>query len=79
MNGNKSEKIWDKVVNHYNKHHLIAQARRIARLLETKLGTIEHDMNKFMGNYNVVQTFCESGSSEDILQKKLELKKNKHS
>jgi hypothetical protein len=40
-------------------------------LLETKLGTIEHDINKFMGNYNVVQTFCESGYSEDTLRKNI--------
>jgi hypothetical protein len=41
----------------------------IARLFETKLGTIKHDMNNFMGNYNIVQAFCESGYSEDTLQK----------
>jgi hypothetical protein len=26
-------------------------------------------MNKFIGNYKVVQTFCENESSEDTLQK----------
>jgi len=77
-NGNKSSTFWDKFVNHYNKHHLITRTKRITRLFEKKLGTIKHDMNKFMGNYNVVQTFCESGSSENTLQKKLELYKNKH-
>ncbi len=50
----------------------------ITRLFEIKLGTIKHDMNKFMGNQNVVQTFCESGYNEKLYKKTLELYKNKH-
>jgi hypothetical protein len=44
--GPKSTTFWDKVDDHYNKHHLTTHAKRITRLLETKLGTIKHNMNK---------------------------------
>lgn len=44
--GKKSATFWDKIDDHYNKHHLTMLAKRIARLLETKLGTIKYNVNK---------------------------------
>jgi hypothetical protein len=44
--GQKSTTFWDKVDDHYNKHHLTTHAKRITRLLETKLGTIKDNVNK---------------------------------
>jgi hypothetical protein len=47
--------------------------------LETKLGTIKHDVAKFIGVYNQVFGCRESGTSlDDVLQKALELYKIKH-
>jgi hypothetical protein len=45
-NGQKNTTFWDKVDDHYNKHHLTTHAKRIARSLETKLGTIKHNVSK---------------------------------
>jgi hypothetical protein len=44
--GQKSTTFWDKLDDHYNKHHLTTHAKRITRLLETKLGTIKDNVNK---------------------------------
>jgi hypothetical protein len=47
--------------------------------LETKWGLIKHDLAKFCGNYGTLVAVNESGtSSEDTLQKALELFKSKH-
>jgi spore coat protein CotF len=44
--GKKSTTFWDKVDDHYINHHLTTRAKRIARSLETKLGTIKHNVSK---------------------------------
>jgi hypothetical protein len=56
--GQKSSIFWDKVCDHYNKHHLIACTKRLARSLKTKWGTIKYNVLKFVGNYGIEFKHC---------------------
>jgi len=54
----RSSIFWDRVCDLYNKHHLIACTKRLARSLETKWGTIKYNVSKFVGNYGVELKHC---------------------
>jgi hypothetical protein len=52
---------------------------RLTKSLETKWEIIKHDVNKFVGAFNSVETLCEfETNAKDILQKPLKLCKMKH-
>jgi hypothetical protein len=78
-NGQKNQAFWERVQNHYNQNRPGGVAERPARSLESKWGVIKHDVGMFLGHYEDAVKTCKSGaSSEDILQKALELYKTKH-
>jgi hypothetical protein len=52
---------------------------RPTKFLETKWEIIKHDVNKFVGAFNSVETLCEfKTNAKDILHKPLKLYKMKH-
>ncbi|XP_024358606.1 uncharacterized protein [Physcomitrium patens] len=78
-NGQKSVGFWHRVQVHFNVNRPVGCGERPARSLETKWGIIKHDVAKFIENYGAVRAESESGtSSEEMLQRALELYKQKH-
>jgi len=67
-NGQKNQAFWERIITHYNNNHLASCRECLARSLETKWGFMKHDVAKFCGNYQIVVSLNESGtSSEDTL------------
>jgi hypothetical protein len=78
-NGQRSTAFWERILKHYNNHRPTGCDARPSRSLETKWGLIKHDVAKFYGIYNLVFALNESGtSSQDVLERALELYKVKH-
>jgi hypothetical protein len=66
------------VQQHYNNNQPSDCAERPSRSLDTKWGTIKHDVVKFIAVYKHVYATRESGTSlDEILQNALELYKSK--
>lgn len=76
-NGQKTGSMWDRVAASFNeKVQAQGRAPRSARSLESKWGTIKHDVSIFVGCHASVEN---SGSSvEDVIEKALELYRLKH-
>jgi hypothetical protein len=67
------------VQNHFDESHFYNYVPRFVSSLETKWGIINHDVAKFIGNYNIVFAFCELGIRiKDTFLKTLDLYKKKH-
>jgi hypothetical protein len=47
--------------NHFNESHPTNYVPRFASSLETNWGIINHDLAKFIGNYNIVLAFVNQG------------------
>jgi hypothetical protein len=78
-NGQRKEAFWERITTHYNRNKPIGGGERPSRSIETKWGTIKHDVAKFIGVHKQVSSCRESGSSpDDVLQNALELYKVKH-
>ncbi|XP_024401721.1 uncharacterized protein [Physcomitrium patens] len=78
-NKQKAGSFWHRVQVHYNCNRPQGCGERPARSLETKWGMIKHDVAKFIENYGAVRAEAESGtSSEEMLQKALELYRSRH-
>jgi hypothetical protein len=78
-NGQKNQVFWEQITTRYNKNCPTFYREHPARSLEIKWGLIKHDVTKFCGNYQTIVALNESGtSSEDTLQKALELFKSKY-
>ena len=78
-NGQRSGTFWERVAEHYNQNRPTTGGERPARSLETKWGSMKHDVVKFVRVYKQVNLCCKSGSSFDnILENALELYKVKH-
>jgi hypothetical protein len=48
------------VQNHFNEPHPTKYVPRFVSSMGTKWGIINHDVAKFIGNYNIMFAFCES-------------------
>ena len=78
-NGQHSGTFWERVAEHYNQNRPTTGGGRFARSLETKWGSIKHDVAKFVEVYKQVHLCRKSGYSLDnILKNALELYKVKH-
>jgi hypothetical protein len=67
-NGQNNQAFWEWITMHYNNNCLASCKKHLVKSLETKWGFIKHDVAKFCGNYQIVVTLNESGtSSEDTL------------
>jgi hypothetical protein len=78
-NGQRSTAFWERILNHYNDHLPTGCEPRPSRSLETKWGVIKHYVAKFCGVYKSVVALNESGtSSQNVLERSLELYKVKH-
>jgi hypothetical protein len=67
------------VQNHVDESHPYNCVPRFASSLETKWSIINHDIAKFIGNYNIVLAFCELGIGIKYTHfKNLDLYKTKH-
>jgi hypothetical protein len=64
-NGQWREVFWDRIFTHYNQNWPSSCGECPARSLETKWGTIKHDVSKFIGVYNQVVACRKSGASPD--------------
>jgi hypothetical protein len=66
-NGQKSQPIWERIEEHYNKTWPTNCKECLARSLETKWGLIKHNIAKFCNNYQVVVTLSESTTSNEVM------------
>ncbi len=71
--------FWERACKHYNKSRPLGCMGRPTKPLETKWEIIKHDVSKFVGAFNSVETLCEfKTNAKDVLHKPLKLYKMKH-
>ena len=78
-NGQRAVAFWERVCKLYHENRPLGIAERPSRSLETKWGIVKHDVAKFCSVYKSVLSCRESGTSlDDILERELELYKQRH-
>lgn len=78
-NGQKISSMWERVAASFNEKNIaLGRAPRSARSLESKWGTIKHDVSIFVGCYASVENSKQLGASEEVIEKALELYRLKH-
>ena len=78
-NGQRNTTFWERITTHFNRVKARGSPNRPSRSLETKWGSIKHDVAKFCGAYKQVLDCRESGTSmEDVLERALEYYRDKH-
>lgn len=78
-NGQKTASMWERVATSFNERNQPhGLAPRSARSLESKWGTIKHDVSFFVGCHASVESSKEFTNSENVIEKALELYRSKH-
>ena len=78
-NGQRVAAFWERVWKHYLENRPFCRPEKLNRSLETKWGSVKHDVAKFCGVYKTVLNSRESGTSlEDVLERALDLYKVRH-
>jgi hypothetical protein len=78
-NGQRNTAFWERITAHFNRVKARGSPLRPSRSLETKWGSIKHDVSKFCGAYKQVLDCRESGTSlEDVLDRALEYYRDRH-
>jgi hypothetical protein len=78
-NGQRNTAFWERITTHFNRVKARGSPLRPAKSLETKWGSIKHDVAKFCGAYKQVLDCRESGTSmDDVLGRALEYYRDRH-
>jgi len=65
INGQKLATFWNKVQQHYNKNRTPTCVERPTKSLETKWGTIKHNVSKFVGCHGSIIALNKSKTFEE--------------
>ena len=77
-NQQRATSFWERIGEHYEEHRPIGMGFRGSRSLESKWGLIKHDLGKFIGVFQQVQSLHPSGrSAADLLQMSRDLWRTK--
>jgi hypothetical protein len=78
-NGQRNTAFWERITAHFNRVKARGSPLRPSRSLETKWGSIKHNVSKFCGAYKQVLDCRESGTSmDDVLYRALEYYRDRH-